>query len=123
MVLTVVFGTALPVAVPLPGPVARSVLAISLISLLFLLGGAVVDDGAGIVVATTDPALFTVLFTDGTHVCLPSPRTAWLNPLDDARAAQRAARSSAGPTPGETSGEAQMPLTAARTEETGDART
>lgn len=88
MVLVVVFGTALLVAVLLSGLAARSVLSTSL---LFLLGGALVGDGAlglvhitagsPIVAATADLALFTVLFTDGMHVSFPSLRTAWRNPL------------------------------------------
>lgn len=88
MVFIVVFGTALLVAVLLSGLAARSVLSTSL---LFLLGGALVGDGAlglvhiapdsPIVATTADLALFTVLFTDGMHVSLPSLRSAWRNPL------------------------------------------
>ncbi|MFI0901090.1 cation:proton antiporter [Streptomyces sp. NPDC020983] len=88
MVLIVVFGTALLVAVLLSGLAARSVLSTSL---LFLLGGALVGDGAlglvhihpgsPIVAITADLALFTVLFTDGQHVSFPSLRAAWRNPV------------------------------------------
>lgn len=87
MVLIVVFGAALLTAVLLSGLAARSVLSTSL---LFLVGGALVGDGAlglvhitadsGIVATTADLALFTVLFTDGMHVSFPSLRTAWRNP-------------------------------------------
>jgi NhaP-type Na+/H+ or K+/H+ antiporter len=60
-------------------------------SLLFLVGGALVGDGAlglvhitagsPLVATTADLALFTVLFTDGMHVSFPSLRTAWRTPL------------------------------------------
>jgi NhaP-type Na+/H+ or K+/H+ antiporter len=88
VVLIVVFGTALLVAVLLSGLAARSVLSTSL---LFLLGGALVGDGAlglvhidagsPIVATTADLALFAVLFTDGMHVSFSSLRTAWRNPV------------------------------------------
>nr|WP_308407799.1 hypothetical protein [Streptomyces sp. RKAG337] len=65
------------------GLAARSVLSTSL---LFLLAGAAVGDGAlglvhiapdsPLVTATADLALFTVLFTDGMHVSFP----AWFGP-------------------------------------------
>jgi NhaP-type Na+/H+ or K+/H+ antiporter len=88
VVLIVVFGAALLVAVLLSGLAARSVLSTSL---LFLVGGALVGDGAlglvhitagsPLVATTADLALFTVLFTDGMHVSFPSLRTAWRTPL------------------------------------------
>ncbi|MCZ4123919.1 MULTISPECIES: cation:proton antiporter [unclassified Streptomyces] len=87
MVLVAVFGVALLVAVLVSGLAARSVLSTSL---LFLLAGAVVGDGAlglvhiapdsSLVTATADLALFTVLFTDGMHVSFPSLRSAWRHP-------------------------------------------
>ncbi|MDF9816675.1 cation:proton antiporter [Streptomyces sp. SPB162] len=87
MVLVAVFGVALLVAVLVSGLAARSILSTSL---LFLLAGAAVGDGAlglvhiapdsPLVTATADLALFTVLFTDGMHVSFPSLRAAWRNP-------------------------------------------
>ncbi|QKV96094.1 cation:proton antiporter [Streptomyces sp. NA02950] len=87
MVLIAVFGVALLIAVLVSGLAARSVLSTSL---LFLVAGAIVGDGAlglihiradsPIVVVTADLALFTVLFTDGMHVSFPALRGAWRNP-------------------------------------------
>ncbi|WP_198359229.1 cation:proton antiporter [Streptomyces fildesensis] len=87
MVLVALFGVALLIAVLVSGLAARSVLSTSL---LFLLAGAAVGDGAlglvhitpdsPLVTATADLALFTVLFTDGMHVSFPSLRSAWRTP-------------------------------------------
>src|SRR3954466_859090 len=70
MVLIVVFGTAVPAAVPLSGRGARSVLSPSL---PLLPGGAPVGDvglglvrigsGSGLAATTAEPALCAVLFT------------------------------------------------------------
>uniref|UniRef100_UPI0021D3192F cation:proton antiporter domain-containing protein n=1 Tax=Streptomyces lycopersici TaxID=2974589 RepID=UPI0021D3192F len=87
MVLIAVFGVALLIAVLVSGLAARSVLSTSL---LFLVAGALVGDGAldlihitadsPIVAVTADLALFAVLFTDGMHVSFPALRGAWRNP-------------------------------------------
>ncbi|MGW5695946.1 cation:proton antiporter, partial [Streptomyces asiaticus] len=87
MVLIAVFGVALLIAVLVSGLAARSVLSTSL---LFLVAGALVGDGAfglihitansPIVSVTADLALFAVLFTDGMHVSFPALRGAWRNP-------------------------------------------
>jgi sodium/hydrogen antiporter len=87
LVLVLVFGAALLGAVLVSGLAARTVLSTSL---LFLLAGALVGDGAlglihvsadsELVTATADLALFTVLFTDGMHISFPSLRAAWRHP-------------------------------------------
>ncbi|AJZ82047.1 cation:proton antiporter [Streptomyces antimycoticus] len=87
MVLIAVFGVALLIVVLVSGLAARSILSTSL---LFLVAGALVGDGAfglihitadsPIVAVTADLALFAVLFTDGMHVSFPALRGAWRNP-------------------------------------------
>lgn len=88
MVLLLVFGLALLVAVLLSGVAARTVLSTSL---LFLVAGAVVGDGAlglipvdpdsPIVSTAADIALFTVLFTDGAKLRRLRGEGSWAAPL------------------------------------------